>query len=272
MASRLLFNPVSLPLMRLIEPASAVSQVLEQGGGVRLGQSAVLSTKVHAFNSHSPEHVQVMANADAGQVFYRRLDCGAIYHLDTFHQCGCVDHRAAAEYVCQAVAFYHKLRAAQADAPCTVSPDLIDIQTASGGGRITGLLTGGQKLSICRVHQNHVHLALYLPPEHVACLFYIVAAVETAILEAGLELRCNERISCIDSTDSQASLSPYTDHSDSLLTGESTNEQVFETANQSTAGSSSREASVVLAPDNSPPSAGGILYVFTEYEKQGMRG
>lgn len=256
MANCLIFSPDNLPLMRLIEPATVVSQALAQGRGVRLGQSAVLSTKVHAFNAHSPEHVQIMAKADAGQVFYHRQDSGAIYHLDTFHQCGSVDHRLAAKYVCQAVAFYHKLRAEQTEPPYRgmVSPDLIDIQTASGGGRITGLLTGGQKLSMRRVHENHVHLALCLPPDHVVCLFYIVAAVEAAILNSGLELRCNERISCVDSTDDQVDLSPYTDHTDSLLTDQESREQTFELSNESTTESSPKDASLASSPDNLLPS------------------
>ncbi|HWR42894.1 vWA domain-containing protein [Sporomusa sp.] len=244
MAEGLNLSLARLPFVRLTVPAAVVGQALEEGRGVRLGQSAVLSTKVHAFNSQSPEHVQIMVNADAGQVFYHRQDSGAICHLDIFHQCGTVDHVLAARYVCQAVEFYHRLAGEQADVACRglVSPDLIDIQTAAGGGRITGALTGGQKVSLRRVHENHVHLAIKLPYAHSVCLFYIVAAVETAILNAGLELRCNEQISCVDSTDSEADLSPYTDQTDSLLTGQASGEQQYKGSNASASMSSRMEA------------------------------
>lgn len=222
MSERLEVNLAGLSLARLTEPGAVIIQALEAGEGVRLGQCAVLSTKVHAFNARSPEHVQVMVNADAGQVFYHRRDSGAICHLDIFHQCGMIDHVLAASYVCQAVDFYHKLAGAKAPSSPAglVNPDLIDIQTAAGGGRITGTLTGGQKESLCRVHENHVHLALHLPYDHICCLFFIVAAIETAILACGFELRCNEQITCIYSADTQADLSPYTGQTDSQLTGQ----------------------------------------------------
>ncbi|HWR05551.1 vWA domain-containing protein [Sporomusa sp.] len=234
MAEGVEFNLACLPLRRLLDPAVVIIQAFEAGGGVRLGQSAVLSTKVHAFNSHSPEHVQIMVNADAGQVFYHRQDSGAICHLDIFHQCGIVDHILAARYICQAVDVYHKLAGEEAGGSGKeqVCLDLIDIQTAAGGGRITGALTGGQKVSLRRVHENHVHLALNLSYDHMRCLFYIVAAVETAILNAGLELRCNEKISCVDSTDSQADLSAYTDQTDSLLTGQPSAAQQYKQSSE----------------------------------------
>ncbi len=223
MAEGLEATLASMALERLTGPGHVIIEALEAGEGVRLGQCAVLSTKVHAFNSHSPEHVQVMVDADAGQVFYQRQDSGTICHLDIFHQCGSIDHVLAARYVCQAVDFYHKLPGAEAELGYGgfVNPDLIDIQTAAGGGRITGSLTGGQKESLCRVHENHVHLALQLPYDHIRCLFFIVAAIETAILTCGCELRCNEQISCIYSADTQADLNPYTAQTDSQLTARS---------------------------------------------------
>lgn len=219
MGEPLNYCPEKLDFSRLVDPSAVVAQALTAGRGVRLGQSAVLSTKVHAFNAHSPEHVQIMTNADAGQVFYRRIDAGEICHLDVFHQCGLVDHKLVARYVRRAVKFYRQMPEVQPDCQI-ISLDLIDIQTAGGGGRITGALSSGKKRSLRRVHENHVHVALSLPLEHVMCLFYIVAAIEAAIVNAGFELRCNEQISYIAAADSPANLSPYTDQTDSLLTGQ----------------------------------------------------
>ena len=210
-----------LPLGRLEPAAAVVSQAIAAGQGVRLGQSAVLSTKVHAFQPRCPEHVQILINSDAGQVFYQRQDEGAVWHLDIFHQCGRVDHRQAARYLCQAIVKYNACAANQAALACrgTVNPALLDIQTATGGGRITGSLQGGKKQSVRRAHENHVHVALSIPSDELPCLFYIVAAAEAAVAEAGLELRCNEGISHVDSTESLADISPYTDQTDSLLVG-----------------------------------------------------
>lgn len=220
MGEPLNYCPEELGFSRLKGPSAVVAQALTAGRGVRLGQSAVLSTKVHAFNAYSPEHVQIMTTADAGQVFYRRPDAGEVCHLDVFHQCGLVDHKLVARYVRCAVKFYQQMPEVRSAGSQIICLDLIDIQTAGGGGRITGALSSGKKRSLRRVHENHVHVALSLPLEHVMCLFYIVAAIEAAIVNAGLELRCNEQISYIAAADSPANLSPYTDQTDSLLTGQ----------------------------------------------------
>ncbi|CQR72650.1 hypothetical protein SOV_00410 [Sporomusa ovata DSM 2662] len=211
-----------LSLSRLGAAAAAIDEALGLGQGIRLGQSTVFSSKVHAFNSHSPEHVKIMVNTDAGQVFYYRSDSGRIGHLDIFHECGAINHQVAAYYVCSALERYRTIAVQQSTMMGTgvLNPDLVDIQTATGGGRITGSLHGGQKPSVRRVHENHVHVALQLPTNNLLCLFYIVAAVETAILDLGLELRCNERISYVEAADCQSDLSPYTDQTDSLLAGQ----------------------------------------------------
>ncbi len=241
-----------LPLTRLGGAAGVIGQTLTAGQGVRLGHSAVLSTKVHAFQSHNPEHVQILLNTDAGQVFYHRQDSGAVYHLDIFHQCGEVDHQIAARYICLAVDCYNQRAAKHTELVCKggVNPGLIDIQTATGGGRITGNLQGGQKLSVRRVHENHVHVALSIPADELICLFYIVAAAETAIANSGLELRCNERISHVNSADCQADLSPYTDQTDSLLTGQQPAGQSGQTVRQT----SNETQSPVFSP---PPETVG---------------
>lgn len=210
-----------LPLLDLGGATASIVRALAAGQAARLGQSAVLSTKVHAFDSHKPEHVQILINTDAGQVFYHRQDCGAVCHLDVFHECGEVDHRVAAGCICQAVTFYNTYASRQKGGPYPglVNLALIDLQTATGGGRITGSLLGGQKVSVRRVHENHVHVTLRTPANDFACLLYIAAAVETAVQAMNLELRCNESISYAAAADGQLDLSPYTDQTDSFLNG-----------------------------------------------------
>ncbi|SDE91952.1 vWA domain-containing protein [Sporomusa acidovorans] len=211
-----------LPLARLGEAAAIVAEALGRDQGVRIGQSTVLSTKVHAFLSHRPEHVQIMVDSDAGHCFYHRKDYGRIGHMDIFHECGEVNHRIAAQYICSALAHYRELAAQPALAGAgMVNPDFVDIQTATGGGRINGSLQYGKKLSVRRVHENHVHVALKLSMDNLFCLFYIVAAVEAAILDLGLEPRRNECIFHVESTDCLADLSPYSDQTDSKLIGQS---------------------------------------------------
>ncbi|MBP2634900.1 MAG: hypothetical protein H6Q72_807 [Firmicutes bacterium] len=222
MVESLKTNLMPLAIVRLREAAAVIGEELCKGHGIRLGQSTVVSNNVHAFDAHKPEYVQILVNADAGQVFYYRQDRGRIGHLDIFHECGRVDHQLAARYICVALEVYQNLAGEQnlLTGNCQVNPDYVDIQTATGGGKITGNLQNGQKPSVQRVHENHVHVALLLPQDNLACLFYIVAAVETAIMDLGLELRCNEGISYVKGADGLADLSPYADKTDSLLTGQ----------------------------------------------------
>ncbi len=248
MSNSLKANLAPLSLDRLGQTAAVISEVLEQGQGIRLGQSAVLSSKVHAFHAYSPECVQIMVNSDAGQVFYYRQDKGKIGHLDIFHECGMVDHLLVARYVCLALEAYRTLSMQQTPLMRggLINPEFVDIQTATGGGRITGRLQGGQKLSVRRVHENHVHVALLLPQDKFHCLFYIMTAVETAIMDLGLELRCNEGISYVEAADCKSDLSPYADKTDSLLTNDPAAE-----VNQSTYQQSDDAGDMVpeLAPD-----------------------
>lgn len=250
MVDSLVYSLKDLPLTRLAQAAAVIGQVFAAGEGMRLGQSAVLSTKVHAFDSHRPEHVQILINSDAGKILYHRKNSGDICHLDIFHQCAQVDHRFIAYYLYQAIAKYNKLADKQIEFACEgiVNPDFVDIQTAVGGGRITGNLNGGQKLSLRRVHENHVHIALRLVPTDYMCLFYIVAAVEAALIDLGVELRCNEGIFYVDSPEFQEGLSPYSDQTDSLLVCRQLATKTCQSSSQT--GQSAPEKAGSQQPDN----------------------
>lgn len=209
------------PLTRLIAPVKRLSEECQNKRGARIGESTVVSKNIHVYNPKCPEEIQILRNSDAGKLFYRRQQEGEIFHLDIFHQCGQVNHRLLAVAINNAVAAFNRA-IADAEEPTltSVNPDRIDIQTNTGGGRITGSLTHGQKESLRRAHVNHVHVAAMLPDTYIACLFYVVHAVESAITAAGLELRCVERIIAVNNSGSQpVDLSEYTDHSDSVLKG-----------------------------------------------------
>lgn len=193
--------------------------------GVRIGQSTVCSQKMHSFHPESPEEINILQDFDAGQAFYQRVETGSIYHLDIFHQCGQVDHIQAAIKIQQVVEVYNRHyilgKKGLSGKNDIVKADFIDIQTSTGGGRITGKLNFGKKLSLRKAHINHVHLAVMIPPVHLACLIYIVMAVENIILSGNLELRCNEIIRNIKGANKQKNdLTGYIDKSDSLLQGQ----------------------------------------------------
>ncbi|MDR3562736.1 MAG: VWA domain-containing protein [Negativicutes bacterium] len=212
-----------LPL--LSRQAEELAGHIRRYGGARIGESTVVSKKMHTFVPSTPEEVTIILNSDAGQIFYQRSDPGEVFHLDIFHQCGLVDHRQVASAVKKAVEVFNYHVALSSltippDIVDLVKADLIDVQTATGGGRLTGSLNFGRKPSLRRAHENHVHIAAMLPEERVACLFMVVMAVEGVITAHSLEIRRNERLTCRRGAEnSPADLSAYSDHSDSFLKG-----------------------------------------------------
>jgi len=212
-------------LANLALPVRNLEATIKQNRGARIGQTTIASQKVHTFNPLTPQIINILQNADAGQAFYQRQECGSVYHLDIFHQCGLVDHRQVAASIKKAVDTYNfhysvnNLVFLFPESSCEgVKADFIDIQTGTGGGRITGALNFGKKLSLRRAHENHVHIAIMMAPYHLAFLFYVVLAVESVILDHNLELRCNEKIMHVNSKEkTKQDLSAYTDQTDSFL-------------------------------------------------------
>ncbi|MDP3487133.1 MAG: VWA domain-containing protein, partial [Bacillota bacterium] len=95
----------------------------------------------------------------------------------------------------------------------------IDVQTGSGGGRITGKLSYGLKESLRKSHENHVHLSLMLPSKDLALIFFLVEQVERAIKSCGFELRKIEQVvhETADPSTRQDLLSAYSAYTDSFI-------------------------------------------------------
>lgn len=184
---------------------------LSHGEGVRLGESTVISRRVHVVSPDKPEEVKIIGT-DAGQLFYGRSEKGEIYHIDIFHQVGRVDHRVLAQVIM-------KVMHSQSSKAADNILDHMDIQTATGGGRLTGRLTFGRKASLRRAHANHVHLAAELSRDQLFFLIPVIAAVEMEIFRQGLEIRKVERINLDlrEQKNSVTDLSAYTSESDSIL-------------------------------------------------------
>lgn len=210
-------------ITKLNEPSKKLAEILASDKGARIGESTVASKKVHTYDPARPEEIQILQDIDAGQVFYQRDIAGEVCHLDIFHEQGLIDHRQIAKAVKEAVTKYNVSYVID---NCLifnskieeVKPDLIDIQTGTGGGRITGSLNYGRKLSLRRAHENHVHVAATIPYDHMACLFLIVIAIEEIIQSCHLEIRKNERIVHQKGAGKRpGDMSAYSDHSDSFL-------------------------------------------------------
>jgi len=216
---------------KILLVSADLAAIIHKNMGMRVGQSTVCSQKLHTFDLKTPQEVNILQDIDAGQTFYHRKEPGSIYHLDIFHECGLVDHHIAAALIRAAVELYNGYYGEYIvnDPDNKVEADLFDIQTGTGGGRITGSLDYGKKMSLRKGHRNHVHITMALPQKHVACTVYVIMAVENAILSCNLELRRNEKVNNVKSNGKgKIDLSAYADQSDSLLQRNNSN-KIYDT-------------------------------------------
>lgn len=161
-----------------------LSEQMKKGKGARIGETAVVSKKVHTLYPRHPEAVHIIINADAGKTFYHRKNEDEIVHIDLFHEVTACDVKSLASYAVK------RLKGSR----FWGLSDFIDIQTGGGGGRLTGSLDFGRGEKLLKNHKNHVHLAALIPESSVDAVFYLVEVFEGALLDQGIELRKIEKI------------------------------------------------------------------------------
>lgn len=171
--------------------AAKLAGALREGRGVRLGEAAVVSRGLHVVELHDPGRVVILQGADFGQAAYGLAEPGQVVHIDVFHAVADVDHRAVAAAVRRAL---EGLPPPVDAGPGRCCADYFDVGTATGGGRLTSAMDRMANRSAKAAHRNHVHLAGLLPDRDLALVWRIVAAVEAAILQQGVELRRVERL------------------------------------------------------------------------------
>jgi magnesium chelatase subunit D len=94
--------------------------------------------------------------------------------------------------------------------------DYIDIQTGSGGGRLSGSLNYGLSESLKKDHLNHIHLAGLIPDDRLDIVFFLVDKVEEVLQLQNIELRKVEKI-FNEIGSYPIDMSPYATDSDSNL-------------------------------------------------------
>ncbi|NPV52821.1 MAG: VWA domain-containing protein [Firmicutes bacterium] len=197
---------------------------LKVGRGLRIGETTVMSRRLHTIRPSAPGEVRVNVAQDAGQVFYGRRRKNEVLHIDVFHEIGEVDHRRIAEVIKRAAFSYMRSSLMAQGGSGLFFPssdellDHIDVQTGTGGGRVSGTLNYGKKASLRKAHRNHVHIAAILPDNCISMVFYIVDGVEKEISLLGYEIRKVERIVNIEEAGEGVSdLSPYSSLFDSNI-------------------------------------------------------
>jgi magnesium chelatase subunit D len=224
-------------------------QKLEVVPAVRLGESTVISRAVHVLEVERPEQIKVITSADAGCVFYGRKVPGTILHVDIFHEIGKVAHRAVAARIKETLIGFKR------DAAWTLL-DHMDLQTATGGGRVSGSLNYGQKESVRRAHANHVHIAVELEGSALGLLVPLVIAVEEEILNQRVEIRKVDRVLVTTQAGTSgkgADLSPYASQTDSLLKEQDSGQSGTGTAADGAAQREQMEQAIRTAQKTLPP-------------------
>ncbi|UMZ72651.1 vWA domain-containing protein [Natranaerofaba carboxydovora] len=194
--------------------------------GLRVGEASVVSTQVHTVDPNEPDKV-VTVPQDAGQTFYHRKNPGEIIHIDCFHEIGRPDQKKLARDILH----YINDLEDEVDVPGWLK-DYIDIQTGSGGGRLTGTLEYGQKKTLRDAHLNHVHIALYLIPDNYCLILPLIDGLERGIIKQGYKLKKIERVIVKTSkkddgddneNESSFDTSDYASDADTLLKEENNN-------------------------------------------------
>ncbi|QUL99132.1 MAG: VWA domain-containing protein [Candidatus Fermentithermobacillus carboniphilus] len=194
-----------------------LSRLLAASAAVRVGETSVVSTKVHMQDARKPSEVNALIQSDAGKTFYQRDKPGEVIHIDVFHSEGRLDPVRVALSLRGALA---GLRLVSMTG-CSFSTlealiPYIDIQTGAGGGRLDGDLSYGREEGVLNAHVTHVHVTALNTPEIVASVFTIVAACEAAIEGSGLQLRKVRKVTMVKGSD-PIDISDYQASSDSLL-------------------------------------------------------
>lgn len=194
-------------------PVEKLKKELSNNKGVRVGQTAVVSKKVHITDSSAPQIINIITNSDAGTVFYNRFKTDEVVHIDLFHEVK----------VCDVKQLACILKENLYNSCFSQLIDYIDIQTGSGGGRLSGSLNYGMTESLKKSHMNHVHLALLTSDDLLDVVFFLVEIVEEGLKEQKIELRQIEKI-IHQIGNSPMDMSPYASNSDSFLKQNSIND------------------------------------------------
>jgi Mg-chelatase subunit ChlD len=199
---------------------------------VRIGEASIASFHPHAFTVEKPAEIRVLKAQDAGAVFYGLRKPKRVLHIDIFHEPGFVDHFGAARSVMRGFTSLTSelhMMASPVSQDTSPSPytmealDYVDIQTGTGGGRLTGRLIYGKGASVRQTHMNHIHIAMAWNPLGSMMAFCMIWFLEQEILSQGLELRCIQSIvNASERIDREALKNHCSSGFDSFLSSDST--------------------------------------------------
>lgn len=184
---------------------SYLKAYFQRNQGVRLGETTVVSHKVHSNNPTTPGVIKIYIDQDAGQVYLKAPGENQILHMDVFHEPASLDPVYVARRIWAGLDKYFEQfrdenRAEITKEKCIelakILAQKITVQTSGGKGNIFDLASRKGELipPKKRVPHNHVHILAEIEPGHYDVLIFMVDAIETAIQGQGFEIRRVDKI------------------------------------------------------------------------------
>ncbi|MGE5423666.1 MAG: vWA domain-containing protein [Ignavibacteriales bacterium] len=187
-----------------------------QQQGVRLGESSVVSLKVHRTAPQKKGHVRILVNRDAGQKFLDYIDPGQVVHISIYHEPGLVDPRKVAKLIFWAIEEYiteeYSDLGYQEDVKFKHAVDYalkIQVTTGAGQGLVYDLFQGQIESVENDESLNQIRILAKLRSDQYGVILAIVEAVEEAVAAEGLGLLKVAKISHAKDKEPDDSLSNF---------------------------------------------------------------
>jgi len=177
----------------------------KQNQGVRLGETTVISHKVHGNDPQTPGEIHIYSDQDAGRHYLKNSTDNLVIHMDVFHEPAVLNPVHIARRVWQGLETY--LTKLFEEESADLSRDEVTkltqkltksiiLSTSGGSGNIFELSSLKVKLIPEKQQkpQTHVHLLISMESGHYDSILFIADGVEQAILNQGFEIRRVEKI------------------------------------------------------------------------------
>lgn len=182
-----------------------LSAYFRKNQGVRLGETTVISHKVHGNDPRTPGEIRIYIDQDAGRFYLKRVEDNLILHMDVFHEPATLDGVYVARRIRQGVENYflklqdenrREYTKERVTELIKFFSERILLKTSSGQGNVFSLSRREAELipEKVRIPQTHVHLLFPLESKYYDILIFIADAVEQAVLNQGFEIRRVEKI------------------------------------------------------------------------------
>jgi len=181
--------------------ANYLKTYFDKQQGVRLGETAVVSRRVHKKSRRKFPHVQILIEQDAGKAFLQLGEPEQAVHIDVYHEPAEIQLFPLARRLWRALTAYHEEK--EKDIPPLEREKAVNffsleqlgsrvtVATLEGEGTLLYLVQKrqGEAVRIAEDLSDHVHVLLETPEEWYDLIPLLVEEVEAAVQEQGYQLR-----------------------------------------------------------------------------------